>query len=50
MKRRRIGALLAVLLGALALAAASAAAQPSQAKHRSPGPQILIAGEVLKLR
>jgi D-alanyl-D-alanine carboxypeptidase (penicillin-binding protein 5/6) len=40
-KRRRIGALLAVLLGALALAATAGAAQPSHAKHQSPGPQIL---------
>jgi D-alanyl-D-alanine carboxypeptidase (penicillin-binding protein 5/6) len=46
----RVGALLAVLLGALALAASAGAAKPSQAKeephgahagHRSPGPQVL---------
>jgi D-alanyl-D-alanine carboxypeptidase len=53
MSRRRIGALLAVLLGALTLAAAGQAAKPSQEggakggggarqqKHRSPGPQVL---------
>jgi serine-type D-Ala-D-Ala carboxypeptidase (penicillin-binding protein 5/6) len=39
MRWRRTGALLAVLLGAPALLATSAAAQPS--RHRSPGPQVL---------
>jgi serine-type D-Ala-D-Ala carboxypeptidase (penicillin-binding protein 5/6) len=45
MRRRRVGVLLAVLLGALALCAAAGAAKPSQdkgAKHdRSPAPQVL---------
>ncbi|HEX4751639.1 MAG TPA: D-alanyl-D-alanine carboxypeptidase family protein [Solirubrobacterales bacterium] len=47
MRRRRIGALLAVLLGALTLVAVTPAAQPSQGKggeakhHRSPGPRVL---------
>jgi D-alanyl-D-alanine carboxypeptidase len=47
MRRRRIGALLAVLLGALTLVAATPAAQPPQGKgekakhHRSPGPRVL---------
>lgn len=44
MRRRRTGALLAVLLGALALAAAAGAAQPSPgkgAKHQAKGPQVL---------
>ena len=36
MSRRRIGALLAVLLGALALAATAQAAP----KHHSPGPRV----------
>jgi serine-type D-Ala-D-Ala carboxypeptidase (penicillin-binding protein 5/6) len=45
-KRRRVGALLAVALGALAFCAPAGAAQPSQGKgaapkHRSPGPQVL---------
>jgi D-alanyl-D-alanine carboxypeptidase len=53
MTRRRIGALLAVLLGALTLIATAQAAKPSQEggakqgggakhrKHHSPGPQVL---------
>jgi D-alanyl-D-alanine carboxypeptidase (penicillin-binding protein 5/6) len=45
-RRRRVGVLLAVLLGALAFCATADAAQPSQGqgshhKHRSPGPQVL---------
>jgi D-alanyl-D-alanine carboxypeptidase (penicillin-binding protein 5/6) len=43
-RRRRVGALLAVLLGALVLCAAVGAAQPSQgkgAKHQAKAPQVL---------
>jgi D-alanyl-D-alanine carboxypeptidase (penicillin-binding protein 5/6) len=43
-RRRRIGALLAVLLGALALGAAAGAAEPSQGKDvkdQAKGPQVL---------
>jgi D-alanyl-D-alanine carboxypeptidase len=42
--RRRLGAVLAVLLGALLVAAGARGAKPSQEKgpaHRAPGPQIL---------
>jgi serine-type D-Ala-D-Ala carboxypeptidase (penicillin-binding protein 5/6) len=39
-RRRRVGALLAVLLGALALAAESSAAEPSH-HHKPKGPQVL---------
>jgi serine-type D-Ala-D-Ala carboxypeptidase (penicillin-binding protein 5/6) len=44
-RRRRVGALLAVLLGALAPGVTAQAAQPSQHKgvkhHQAPGPQVL---------
>jgi serine-type D-Ala-D-Ala carboxypeptidase (penicillin-binding protein 5/6) len=44
-RRRRVGVLLAVLLGALTFCATAGATQPSQGKaaqqHRSPGPQVL---------
>ena len=42
MSGRRIGAFLAVLLGALAVAGAASGAKPSQgAGHRAPGPHVL---------
>jgi D-alanyl-D-alanine carboxypeptidase len=45
-RRRRVGVLLVILLGALAFGAGAGAAQPSQSKrphheHHSPGPQVL---------
>ncbi len=42
MSRRRIGAILAVLLGVLVVAGAAGGAKPKQgAKHRAPGPHVL---------